>query len=74
MLPGAQGTAKSSLHQNFAFGSQRDVLNVHYPGWPDMAALADLVLALTRGLGIPRCDLLGSSLGGTSRMDRGARP
>jgi len=64
MLPGAQGTAESFVHQILAFGAQRDVLSVHYPGWPDMASLADLIVAVTRALGIRRFDLVGSSLGG----------
>lgn len=64
MLPGAQGTAESFFHQILAFGGQRDVLSIHFPGWPDMAALADLIVAVTHATGIPRFDLLGSSLGG----------
>lgn len=64
MLPGAQGTAESFFHQLLAFGSQRDMLSINYPGLDDMARLADLVAALADTQGIGAFDIVGSSLGG----------
>ena len=64
MLPGAQGTAESYFKQLLAFGAQRDMLSINYPGMNDMARLADLVVAVADAQGVGAFDLVGSSLGG----------
>ncbi|MFZ4649175.1 MAG: alpha/beta fold hydrolase [Rubrivivax sp.] len=63
-LPGAQGTAQSWCSQLLAFGARRTLVAVNYPIVGDGAALAALVVALADALGLPRFDLVGSSLGG----------
>jgi len=64
MLPGAQGTAESFCHQLLAFGEDRDIIGVNYPGLDTVVAVADLLLALLARLGVQRFDLVGTSLGG----------
>jgi maspardin len=64
LLPGAQGTAESFYRQLLAFGGQRDVVSINYPGMNDMARLADMVVAIADAQGVGRFDILGSSLGG----------
>lgn len=64
MLPGAQGTAESFSHQLLAFGHQRDMICINYPGLETLPAVVDLVLALLEHLGVDRFDMVGTSLGG----------
>lgn len=64
LLPGAQGTAESWLHQLLAWGRQREMLSVNYPGLADPAALADLVVEVANAQGLGVFDIIGSSYGG----------
>lgn len=63
-LPGAQGTAESWCHQLLGFGTRRVMVAINYPVVGDGAAQAALVVAVADALGLPRFDLVGTSLGG----------
>ena len=63
-LPGAQGTAETFYKQLLAWGGQRPLVSVTYPGLTDGAQLADFTAAVADALDLESFDLVGTSLGG----------
>lgn len=63
LLPGALGDASSAWRLAEAFGEERRVIAVTYPGGCDAPALADGLAALLQSLGTGPCAVWGSSYG-----------